>query len=92
MEAALVGVDDVMRFVMWIKTFFKSQVLNLNDESRLQKFRSGVPIEHDNTSLIKLDCNRWKSSGKRTKFLCNRLTEVKGSGSICVQAYKRNAK
>ena len=30
-EAELVGVDDAMTFVMWMKHFFESQVKDLND-------------------------------------------------------------
>ena len=30
-EAELVGVDDAMTFVMWMKHFFQSQVKDLSD-------------------------------------------------------------
>ena len=68
-EAELVGVDDAMTFVMWMKHFFESQVRSINVNSPLKPLGSDVTIEQDNTSAIQLERNGWKSSSKRTKHI-----------------------
>ena len=54
-EAELVGVDDAMTFVMWMKHFFKSQVRSVNINPPLKPLESDVIIEQDNTSAIQLE-------------------------------------
>ena len=49
-EAELVGVDEAMTFVMWIKRFFESQVKSTNKNSPLKPLGSDVTIKQDNTS------------------------------------------
>ena len=68
-EAELVGVDDAMTFVMWMKHFFESQVKQINEHSKLKRLGSDTIIEQDNTSAIQLEKNGWKSSSKRTKHI-----------------------
>ena len=68
-KAELVGVDDAMTFVMWMKHFFESQVRLVNMNSPLKPLGSDVTIEQDNTSAIQLERNGWKSSSKRTKHI-----------------------
>ena len=68
-EAELVGVDDAMTFVMWMKHFFESQVQSVNINSPLKPLGSDLTIEQDNTSAIQLERNGWKSSNKRTKHI-----------------------
>ena len=68
-EAELVGVDDAMTFVMWMRHFFQSQVQHLNNTSVLKPLGEKVVIEQDNTSAIQLQRNGWGSSGKRTKHI-----------------------
>ena len=68
-EAELVKVDDAMTFVMWIELFFESQVQSVDTNFPLKSLGSDVTIEQDNTSVIQLERNRWKSSSKRTKHI-----------------------
>ena len=68
-EAELVGIDDAMTFVMWMKHFFESQVRSINANSPLEPLKSDVTIEQDNTSAIQLERNGWKSNNKRTKHI-----------------------
>ena len=56
-EAELVGVDDAMTFVMWMKHFFESQVRYINVNSLLKPMGSNVTIIQDNTSAIQLKRN-----------------------------------
>ena len=56
-EAELVGVEDAMIFVMWMKHFFESQVRSIIVNSPLKPLRSDVAIEQDNTSAIQLERN-----------------------------------
>ena len=44
-EAELVGVDDAMTFVMWMKNFFQSQVRSVDMNSPLKPLGSDVTIE-----------------------------------------------
>ena len=53
-KAELVGVDDAMTVVMWMKHFFESQVCSVNINSPLKPLGSDVTIEQDNTSTIQL--------------------------------------
>ena len=41
-EAELVGVDDTMTLVMWMKRFFESQVRSINVNSPLKPLESNV--------------------------------------------------
>ena len=68
-EAELVGVDDALNFVIWLRHFFESQVRSVNINSPLKPLGSDVTIEQDNTSTIQLARNDWKSSSKRTKHI-----------------------
>ena len=68
-EAELLGVDDAMTFVIWMKHFFESQVRSINVNFPLKPLGSDVTIEQDNTSAIQLERNGWKSSSKRTKHI-----------------------
>ena len=64
-EAELVGVDDAMTFVMWMRHFFESQVQSVNMNSPLKPLRLDVTIEQDNTIEIQLERNGLKSSSKK---------------------------
>ena len=44
-EAELVGVDDAMTFVMWMRHFFESQVGSINTNSPLKPLGSNVTIK-----------------------------------------------
>ena len=56
-EAKLVGVNDAMTFVMWMKHFFESQVRSINVNSPLKPLGSDVTIKQDNTNAIQLERN-----------------------------------
>ena len=66
-KAELVGFDDAMTLVMWMKHFFESQVRSVNPKSPLKPLGPDVTIEQENTSIIQLARNGWKSSSRRTK-------------------------
>ena len=51
-EAELVGVDDTMTFIIWMKHFFESQVRSINMNSPLKPLGSDVTIKQDNLSVI----------------------------------------
>ena len=68
-EARLIGVDDAMTFIMWMKHFFESQVRYVDINYPLKPLGSDVTIEQDNISVIQLERNGWKSSSKRTKHI-----------------------
>ena len=68
-EAELVGVDDAMTFIIWMRHFFESQVRDLNNASLLKPLGNEVILEQDNTSAIQLARNGWRSSGRRTKHI-----------------------
>ena len=44
-EAKLVGVDDAMTFIMWMKNFFESQVKSIKTNFPLKLLESDVTIE-----------------------------------------------
>ena len=67
-EAELVGVDNAMTFVMWMKHFFELQVKDLSNP-KFNQYGNHIIIEQDNTSAIQLKRNGWKSSTKRTKHI-----------------------
>ena len=56
-KAELVGVDDAMTFVMWMKHFFQSQVRSINVNSPLKPVGPDVTIKQDKTSAIQLERN-----------------------------------
>ena len=68
-EAELVGIEDAMTFVMWMKHFFESQVRSVNMNSLLKPLESDVTIEQDDTSALQLKRKGWESSSKRTKHI-----------------------
>ena len=90
-EAELVGIDDAMTLVMWMKYFFESQVWSANINCPLKPLGSDVTIEQDNTSGIQLEINKWKSSSKRTKHINVRyfyITDRLKAGDISRIIYK----
>ena len=68
--AVIIGVDDAMNFVMWVKSFIKQQVTNSPAKSIIKKLgaQSSV-LQQDNTSSICLEANGKKSSTKRTRHI-----------------------
>ena len=68
-EAELVRVDDTMIFVIRMKHFFESRVRFINKNSPFKLLGFNVAFEQDNTSVIQLEKNGWKSSSKKTKHI-----------------------
>ena len=63
----IVGVDDAMNFVMWVKLYIEQQVVNLPMRSIIKKLGSQPSVlQQDNTSSIKLEVKGKRSSTKRT--------------------------
>ena len=58
-----------MTFVMWMQCFFKSQIQYVDTNFPLKSLGSDVTIEQDNTSVIQLERNGWKTSSKITKHI-----------------------
>ena len=76
---------------MWMKHFFESQVRSVDVNSPLKPLGSDVTIEQDNTSVIQLEKNGWKSSSKRTKHINVRyfyITDRLKAGDISRIIYK----
>ena len=68
--AEIVGVDDAMNFVMRVKLYIEQQVVNLPMKSIIKKLGSQPSVlQQDNTSSIKLEANRKRSSTKRTRHI-----------------------
>ena len=68
-EAELVGVDNVMTFVMWAKYFFQDQAKDLPDTSKLKDLDNYNVIEQDNTIAIQLERNGKWSSTRQTHHI-----------------------
>ena len=50
--AEIIGVDDAMNFVMWMKLFIEQQVQNLPIDSIVKKFGAKPSVlQQDNTTL-----------------------------------------
>ena len=66
-ESELVGIDDVMPMILWMRYFLEAQGFVVNDNI----------VYQDNMSTMKLAENGRKSMGKRSRhiniryFLCN---------------------
>ena len=66
--ADIIGVDDVMNFVMWVKLFIEQQVKNLSLKLIIKKL-DGKPsvLQQDNASSICFETNKKRPSTKRTR-------------------------
>ena len=78
-EAELLGVDDAMTFVMWMKYFFESQVRPIDVNSPLKPFGSDVTIKQDNDAeffyertTAHLDNERPSSNGRKRSKIVDR--------------------
>ena len=58
-KSELVGVDDYMRMIIWVKYFLEAQGYIVSDNL----------LHQDNQSSIKLEQNGKASSGKRTRHI-----------------------
>ena len=66
----IIGVDDAMNFVMWVKLFIEQQVQNLPHDSIVKKLGAKPSVlQQDNTSSIRLEVNGKQSSTKRTRHI-----------------------
>ena len=68
--AEIIGVDDGMNFVMWVKLFIEQQVMNSLIESIIKKFGAKPSVlQQDNTNSIRLEANDKISYTKRTRHI-----------------------
>ena len=58
-EAELVGIDDVMPIILWVRYFMEAQGFVVNNNI----------VHQDNTSTMKIEENGRSSSGKRTSHI-----------------------
>ena len=86
--AEIVGVDDAMNFVMWVKLYIEQQVVSLPMKSIIKKLGSQPSVlQQDNTSSINLEAKRKRSSMKRTQHINIRyfyITDKIKSGDVVV--------
>ena len=86
--AEIIGVDDAMNFVMWVKLFIEQQVVNLPIESVIKKLGAQPSVlQQDNTSSIRMEANGKRSSTKRTRHLNIRyfyVTDKVRSGDVVI--------
>ena len=75
--AEIIGVDDAMNFVMWVKLFIEQQVVNLPAKLIIKKLGAQPSVlQQDNTSSIRLEANGKHSSTKRTRHINIRYFDV----------------
>ena len=86
--AKIIGVDDAMDFVMWVKLFIKQQVENLPLDSIVKKLGAKPSVlQQDNTSSIQLKVNGKRSSTKQTRHINIRyfyVTDKVKSGDVVI--------
>ena len=75
-EVELVGVNDAMSFVVWVKQFFEAQTSMLSEHSPIKILGDRNVIQQDNTSTIQLARNGKRSSTKRTRHIAIRYFYV----------------
>ena len=86
--AEIIGVDDAMNFVMWVKLFIEQQVVYLPIKLVIKKL--GVKpsvLQQDNTGNICLEANGKRSSTKRTRHINIRyfyVTNKVRSGDVVI--------
>ena len=68
-ESELVGCDDVMNFMVWVKLFFEWQMKDHNDDEKTKLIGKRTILLQDNTSAIQLERFGKRSSTKRTRHL-----------------------
>ena len=93
-EAELVGVDDAMTFILWMKYFLREQARTVPENSKLKSLGKTIIVEQDNTSSILLQRNGKRSSTKRTKHINIRyffITDKLRSGEITDVVHKGTA-
>lgn len=86
--AEIIGVDDAMNFVMWVKQFIEQQVQNLPLDSIVKRLGAKPSVfQQDNTSSIRLEVNGKRSSSKRTLHINKRyfyVTDKVKSGGVLI--------
>ena len=68
-EAELVGVNNVMNFVVWSKLFFDWQFKDYNPSEPTSQIGKTNVLLQDNTSAIQLERYGKRSSTKRTRHM-----------------------
>jgi hypothetical protein len=89
-ESELVGVDDGMPFIMWIRLFYIEQFKMYPIDHPMKEIGQKNIILQDNTSTIQLENNGRRSSGKRTRhiniryfYITDQIKEGKVSVTYC---------
>jgi hypothetical protein len=89
-ESELVGVDDGMPFIMWIRLFYIEQFKSYPNDHPMKDIGQKNIILQDNTSTIQLENNGRRSSGKRTRhiniryfYITDQIKEGKVSVTYC---------
>jgi hypothetical protein len=89
-ESELVGVDDGMPFIMWIRLFYIEQFKSYPNDHPMKEIGQKNIILQDNTSTIQLENNGKRSSGKRTRhiniryfYITDQIKEGKVSVTYC---------
>jgi hypothetical protein len=89
-ESELVGVDDGMPFIMWIRLFYIEQFKLYPSDHPMKEIGQKNIILQDNTSTIQLENNGRRSSGKRTRhiniryfYITDQIKEGKVSVTYC---------
>ena len=86
--AKIIGMDDAMNFVMWVKLFVELQVETIQTDSTIKKLGAQPSmIQQDNTSSIRLEVNGKRYSTKRIRHINIRyfyVTDKVRSGDVVV--------
>jgi hypothetical protein len=86
-ESELVGVDDGMPFIMWIRLFYIEQFKLYPSDHPMKEIGQKNIILQDNTSTIQLENNGKRSSSKRTRHINIRyfyITDQIKEGNVSV--------
>jgi len=68
-ESELVGCDDCMNFMVWVKLFFEWQMKDHHNDDKSKLIGKRTVLLQDNTSAIQLERFGKRSSTKRTRHL-----------------------
>jgi hypothetical protein len=89
-ESELVGVEDGMPFIMWIRLFYIKQFKLYPSDHPMKEIGQKNIILQDNTITIQLENNGRRSSGKRTRhiniryfYITDQIKEGKVSVTYC---------
>ena len=88
-KAKLVGVDQSLNFLVWLKLFFEYQMKEYKSDKATKKIGQMNNLLQDNTSAIQLERHGKNAGTKRTRHLAVRYyycSSLMNNGTIsCVQ-------